>query len=59
MQYEFSLPTKSDKVPAGAEWIHEIKYDGYGIFFAALTQTDFRRAAAYEILLRLIFPQSW
>jgi bifunctional non-homologous end joining protein LigD len=29
MQYEFSLPTKSDKVPAGSDWIHEIKYDGY------------------------------
>jgi bifunctional non-homologous end joining protein LigD len=27
--YEFSLPTKSDKVPVGSEWIHEIKYDGY------------------------------
>jgi bifunctional non-homologous end joining protein LigD len=22
-------PTKSDKVPTGPEWIHEIKYDGY------------------------------
>jgi bifunctional non-homologous end joining protein LigD len=29
MLYEFSLPTKSDKVPAGPDWIHEIKYDGY------------------------------
>jgi bifunctional non-homologous end joining protein LigD len=29
MQYAFSLPTKADKVPAGADWIHEIKYDGY------------------------------
>jgi bifunctional non-homologous end joining protein LigD len=27
--YEFSLPTKSDKVPTGSEWIHEIKHDGY------------------------------
>src|SRR5215469_6436529 len=27
--YAFSLPTKADKVPAGLEWIHEIKYDGY------------------------------
>jgi bifunctional non-homologous end joining protein LigD len=26
---EFSLPTKTDKVPAGPDWIHEIKYDGY------------------------------
>jgi bifunctional non-homologous end joining protein LigD len=29
MQYAFSLPTKADQVPAGADWIHEIKYDGY------------------------------
>jgi hypothetical protein len=29
MLYEFSLPTKSDKVPVGTDWIHEIKYDGY------------------------------
>jgi bifunctional non-homologous end joining protein LigD len=29
MQYEFSLPTKADKVPADSHWIHEIKYDGY------------------------------
>jgi hypothetical protein len=29
MQYAFSLPTKSDKVPTGSEWIHEIKHDGY------------------------------
>jgi bifunctional non-homologous end joining protein LigD len=27
--YEFSLPTKADKVPTGSDWIHEIKYDGY------------------------------
>jgi bifunctional non-homologous end joining protein LigD len=29
MMYEFSLPTKSDKVPVGTDWIHQIKYDGY------------------------------
>jgi hypothetical protein len=29
MPYAFSLPTKSDKVPAGDDWIHEVKYDGY------------------------------
>jgi ATP-dependent DNA ligase len=27
--YAFSLPTKADKVPAGSEWLHEIKHDGY------------------------------
>lgn len=25
----FSLPIKSDKVPTGPDWLHEIKYDGY------------------------------
>jgi hypothetical protein len=25
MLYPFSLPTKSDKVPAGSDWIHEIE----------------------------------
>jgi hypothetical protein len=29
MLYAFSLPTKADKVPAGPDWVHEIKYDGY------------------------------
>jgi bifunctional non-homologous end joining protein LigD len=29
MLYDFSLPTKADKVPTGSDWIHEIKYDGY------------------------------
>jgi bifunctional non-homologous end joining protein LigD len=29
MLYAFSLPTKADRVPAGSDWIHEIKYDGY------------------------------
>jgi bifunctional non-homologous end joining protein LigD len=27
--YAFSLPTKADKVPAGSDWLHEIKHDGY------------------------------
>jgi bifunctional non-homologous end joining protein LigD len=31
MLYGISLPTKSDKVPAGADWIHEIKFDGCSI----------------------------
>ena len=29
MLYEFSLPTKADKVPTGPDWLHEVKYDGY------------------------------
>jgi ATP-dependent DNA ligase len=27
--FEPCLPTRGTKVPAGADWIHEIKYDGY------------------------------
>jgi bifunctional non-homologous end joining protein LigD len=27
--YEPCLPTRGKEVPAGADWIHEIKYDGY------------------------------
>jgi bifunctional non-homologous end joining protein LigD len=29
MLYQFSLPTKADKVPTGPQWLHEIKFDGY------------------------------
>jgi bifunctional non-homologous end joining protein LigD len=28
-KFEFCLPTTGKLVPAGAEWFHEIKYDGY------------------------------
>jgi bifunctional non-homologous end joining protein LigD len=27
--FEFCIPTAGTKVPAGEEWLHEIKYDGY------------------------------
>ena len=27
--FEFCLPTSSKAVPAGPEWFHEVKYDGY------------------------------
>jgi hypothetical protein len=27
--FEPCIPTPATKVPAGAEWIHEIKHDGY------------------------------
>jgi bifunctional non-homologous end joining protein LigD len=32
-QYEFQpcIPTRGTKVPAGAEWLHEIKHDGYRV----------------------------
>lgn len=26
---DFALPVKADKVPAGPDWFHEVKYDGY------------------------------
>jgi hypothetical protein len=29
MLYTFAFPTKADKVPAGSDWLHEVKYDGY------------------------------
>src|SRR6201990_3460069 len=28
-RFEFCLCTSATAVPAGAEWLHEIKYDGY------------------------------
>ena len=28
-KFEFCIPTTGKVVPAGAEWFHEIKYDGY------------------------------
>ena len=28
-KFEFCLPTLGKSVPAGPEWFHEIKYDGY------------------------------
>ena len=27
--FEFCLPTNATKVPAGPEWFHEIKHDGF------------------------------
>ena len=29
--FEFCIPTKGTKVPAGPEWLHEIKLDGYRV----------------------------
>jgi ATP-dependent DNA ligase len=29
MSFEFCLSTKSDAVPTGPDWLHEVKYDGY------------------------------
>jgi bifunctional non-homologous end joining protein LigD len=27
--FEFCIPTRGTQVPAGPEWYHEIKYDGF------------------------------
>jgi len=37
--YDFCLPTRGLQVPAGPEWLHEIKYDG----FRMLVQRDGER----------------
>jgi hypothetical protein len=29
LKYEFCIPTVGKAVPAGADWFHEVKYDGY------------------------------
>lgn len=29
--FDFCLPTRSTSVPSGPDWLHEIKYDGYGL----------------------------
>jgi hypothetical protein len=29
LKFEFCLPTTGEVVPDGADWFHEIKYDGY------------------------------
>ena len=31
VSFEFCLPTNAIKVPAGPEWLHEIKHDGFRI----------------------------
>ena len=27
--FDFCIPTRGTEVPAGPDWLHEIKYDGY------------------------------
>ena len=33
------LPTKTDKLPSGGEWLHEIKHDGFRIAMAAFAKS--------------------
>jgi bifunctional non-homologous end joining protein LigD len=28
-KFEFCIPAVGKAVPAGAEWLHQVKYDGY------------------------------
>jgi bifunctional non-homologous end joining protein LigD len=39
LMYDFCLPTRGLQVPAGPEWLHEIKYGG----FRMLVQRDGKR----------------
>jgi ATP-dependent DNA ligase len=42
------LPTKTDKLPSGSDWLHEIKHDGFRIAMAAFAK---RIALIVEFLL--------
>jgi ATP-dependent DNA ligase len=41
--FEPCLPTRATKVPAGSEWIHEIKHDGYRL----IVQRDGKRVRLF------------
>jgi bifunctional non-homologous end joining protein LigD len=38
------LPTKTDKLPSGSQWLHEIKHDG----FRAIARKDGDRVRLYS-----------
>jgi bifunctional non-homologous end joining protein LigD len=38
------LPTKTDKLPSGSEWLHEIKHDGFRI----IARKDGERVRLYS-----------
>jgi bifunctional non-homologous end joining protein LigD len=40
------LPTKTDKLPSGGQWLHEVKHDGFRI--VALTAADPRAPQRWE-----------
>jgi hypothetical protein len=53
--FEFCLPTTGTKVPAGTEWLHEIKYDGFrlrvereGDRVRLITRGGFDRTKRYQ-----------
>jgi ATP-dependent DNA ligase len=37
------LPTKTDKLPSGSQWVHEIKHDGFRIFARKTGRQTVRR----------------
>jgi hypothetical protein len=49
MLYAFSLPTKANKVPAGTDWIHEIKHDGYRML--VIREQDRVRLSAGAVMI--------
>jgi ATP-dependent DNA ligase len=38
------LPTKTDKLPSGSQWLHEIKHDG----FRVIARKGWRPSAALQ-----------
>ena len=53
-KFEFCLPTLGKAVPAGPEWFHEIKYDGYrlllepaGTHVRLITKGGYERTGRY------------
>ena len=48
-----SIPTRAYKVPAGADWVHEIEHDGYK-FAAAATRSGCSPVAATTLTGRVL-----
>jgi ATP-dependent DNA ligase len=38
------LPTKTDKLPSGSQWLHEIKHDGFRAQFGARRCTEMKES---------------
>jgi len=41
------LPIKTDKLPSGSQWLHEIKHDGFRIIFRKTGRQTVRRPFGY------------
>jgi bifunctional non-homologous end joining protein LigD len=44
--FEPCIPTRAAKVPAGPDWIHEIKHDGYRYGYRLIVQRDGKRVCS-------------